>query len=129
MRKVGVLALVVSLVAVGACGSSGGSSGIIAPPPPPPPPPPPTCPANTICMTAGTFSPSQLTVSKSTVVGYSNPSGVDHNVVFDTPAPAGTPADVGLISSGTVNRSFDTTGAFSFHCTIHPSMTGKITVN
>ena len=81
-------------------------------------------------MTSSTFSPSTLTISKGAVVGFTNDSGVNHNVVFDTPVPAGTPVDVGAISSGTISRTFDTSGGFSFHCTIHPStMIGKITVN
>jgi plastocyanin len=79
-------------------------------------------------MLASQFSPTTLSVSKGAVVGFNNTSGVDHNVVFDTPAPAGTPVDVGLISSGTVNRTFDASGEFPFHCTIHNGMTGKITV-
>jgi plastocyanin len=79
-------------------------------------------------MTAATFSPSTLSASKGATVGFNNASGVDHNVVFDAPKPAGTPVDIGLISSGTVIRTFDTSGEFSFHCTIHGGMTGKISI-
>ena len=77
-------------------------------------------------MRASTFQPTTLTVAKGTSVTFQNSSGIDHNVVFDN-ATSGA-ADIGLISSGSVVRTFNTAGTFAFHCTIHAGMTGSITV-
>jgi len=80
-------------------------------------------------MLGASFSPTQLTVTTGTNVGFSNESGVIHDVVFDTPAPAGVPADIGTINSpSSVSRNFATAGIFNFHCTIHGGMNGRVTV-
>ena len=129
MRKLGSIAVLVAFSILNSCGGSGGGGGGITPPPPPPPPPPPgdnTCPDNTFCMRASSFQPTTLTVAKGTTVSFTNSSGVDHNVIFDSPT-AGV-ADIGAISSGTVPRSFGTAGTFAFHCTIHAGMSASITV-
>ncbi len=76
-------------------------------------------------MRADTFSPTEITVAKGTVVGFQNESQVTHNVVFDT---AGAPSDIGTTSSGTVTRSFGTSGTFLLHCTIHAGMNAKVIV-
>jgi copper binding plastocyanin/azurin family protein len=124
MKKISSMVVIAMLSAFIACGGGGGDGGIISPPPPPPPPP--TCPDNTFCMRAASFSPTTLTVAKGTTVGYQNNSGVEHNVVFDSQASGA--ADVGDITSGTVSRTFNTSGTFAFHCTIHAGMSGSITV-
>ena len=77
-------------------------------------------------MRAASFQPTTLTVAKGTAVSFQNSSGVDHNVVFDNAASGA--ADIGLISSGTAVRTFNTAGTFAFHCTIHAGMIGSITV-
>lgn len=54
-------------------------------------------------------------------------SGVTHNVTWQT-----TPASVSNItdrSTGSVPVTLNTTGVYSFHCTIHPGMDGTITVH
>jgi plastocyanin len=78
-------------------------------------------------MLAATFNPTSLSVPKSTVVSFTNDSGINHNVVFDAPvAPAVT--DIGPIASGTVTRTFSDSGTWKFHCTIHGGMNGQIVV-
>jgi plastocyanin len=124
MRKIGAIAVLFSFSALVSCGGSGsggystdpGGGGNQ------------TCPANTVCMRASTFSPTQLTVTAGTDVTFSNNSGIEHNVVFDPPLSPNV-ADVGDITSGTAVRSFSTAGTFAFHCTIHAGMSGKIVVN
>jgi plastocyanin len=34
-----------------------------------------------------------------------------------------------LADGGTFSHQFTTTGTFAFHCAIHPSMTGAVTVS
>jgi len=77
-------------------------------------------------MRAATFSPTTLTVVKGTNVSFQNNSSVEHNVVFDSQTAQVT--DIGDITSGTVVRTFNVSGTFAFHCTIHAGMTGSITV-
>ncbi len=125
MKKIGSTVVIAIFSAFIACSGGGGGGGIVSPPPPPPPPPS-TCADFTFCMRASSFQPTTLTVAKGTSVSFQNSSAVDHNVVFDSAASGA--ADIGLISSGTVVRTFNTAGTFAFHCTIHAGMTGSITV-
>ena len=69
------------------------------------------------------FSPSTLTISIGETVTWTLTNGT-HTVV----------SDEGLFTSGTLSiggtfqHQFDTVGEFSYHCGIHASMTGSITV-
>lgn len=129
MRQIRLLGLLGVIVVLQSCGGGGGTIGIVTPPSPPPSPPgsPGTCPANTICMLSATFDPSQLSVPKGTVVSFTNNSGITHNPVFDAPRSTGV-TDIGMISSGTVTRTFNESGTWNFHCTIHAGMIGQIVV-
>jgi plastocyanin len=71
------------------------------------------------------FLPSTLTVASGTTVSWTF-EGVTHNVTFT--AATGVPADIPNSINTTVQRTFGTAGTFAFHCTIHPQMTGTITV-
>lgn len=83
-------------------------------------------PANTVEATPSlAFTPSSLTVASGTAVTFSFGS-VTHNVTFT--AATGVPADIGNTMSANVSRTFSTAGTFSYHCTIHPQMTGTIVV-
>lgn len=85
-----------------------------------------TPPANTVDALASlAFNPSSLTVSTGTAVTFSFGS-VTHNVTFT--AATGVPANIGDTQSANVSRTFSTAGTFSYHCTIHPQMTGTIVV-
>jgi plastocyanin len=75
--------------------------------------------------TAIIFSPSAVTIPAGDTIYYTFES-VQHNVVFDTP---GNPGNVPNTHDATVKRKFPTAGTFAYHCSIHPSMTGSITVN
>jgi plastocyanin len=70
------------------------------------------------------FKPATLTIAKGSQVTFSNSSQVAHtatrNGAFDT----------GLIKPGkSATVRFKQKGTFPYHCTIHPSMHGKIVVN
>jgi plastocyanin len=70
------------------------------------------------------FEPADLSVAVGTTVTWVNEGPSDHTVT----------ADDGSFDSGTITagssfaNTFDTAGTFTYHCTIHPEMTGTITV-
>jgi plastocyanin len=67
------------------------------------------------------FSPKTLTVSKRTTVKWSWKGRAPHNVTFRT-------VHSKTQSHGTYSLKFNRAGTFSYRCTIHPGMTGKIKV-
>jgi plastocyanin len=72
---------------------------------------------------ASSFVPGDVTVAVGHSVDWSNMDGTEHHPIADdgsweTDLPAG--------SDGTV--AFKTAGTWSYHCSIHPSMTGSVTV-
>lgn len=104
------------VVGLAACGSYG--SG------PTQPPPPTTVTVNALASLA--FSPSSVTVAPGGVVTFVFGS-VGHNVKFDT--GANPPSDItGVNANTSIPRTFATAGTYTFHCTIHPQMTGTIVV-
>jgi plastocyanin len=77
------------------------------------------------------YVPSEITVSSGTTVTWTNDDATIHTVTEGTPGGAGaTPAfDSSIISPGaTWEHTFDTAGEFDYYCTLHPFMTGKVTV-
>ncbi len=87
--------------------------------------------AATAAVTIGDnfFSPASVTVtrdsSKTAMVTWTWTGRNPHSVVFD----AGGPNSV-VQRSGTFSRSFDSTGSFTYFCTVHGRaiMSGTVTV-
>jgi plastocyanin len=71
------------------------------------------------------FDPNAVSIPAGDSIFYTF-EGVQHNVIFDSP---GSPANVPNTQSATVKRQFVTAGTYNYHCSIHPSMTGSVTVN
>jgi plastocyanin len=77
-----------------------------------------------VLMTDFAFTPATVTIARNQYVTWKNAGGVTHTSTSDAAlwnvsvAPAATP---GLVY-------FSTAGSFTYHCSIHPSMTGTITV-
>jgi plastocyanin len=71
------------------------------------------------------FDPQNVTVPLQATVIWTNNDNVPHTVVTDTG---------GMIESGTINpgetyaHTFITAGTYEYHCGVHPSMKGKVTV-
>jgi len=105
------------VLALGGCGSSGssdgGGSGTTTDG---------TSGGTTIVEEGLAFSPSTLTVKVGDTVTFTNNESAPHNVLID-----GT--ELGSQSNGdSTTWTADKAGSFPFSCTIHPSMTGEITV-
>jgi plastocyanin len=71
------------------------------------------------------FTPSSVQVSPGATVSFTNNDGFAHNVTFTSAAVTSVP-DFTSGSKSVVMPS--ATGSYPFHCTIHPSMTGTVTV-
>ncbi len=70
------------------------------------------------------FSPKKITISKGTRVKWANTGSVGHTSTSTTGK-----WDSGTIAAGdSFSRVFKKAGTFLYHCTIHSSMKGKITV-
>lgn len=87
--------------------------------------------ANTVTMENFAFNPSSITVKKGTTVTWTNKDSVAHQVSSD-PYPSHTDLP-GLFSNSlsqnqTYSFTFDKIGVFGYHCQIHPSMKGTVTV-
>jgi len=70
------------------------------------------------------FQPGTLTVPVGTTVTWTNNDSTQHTVTADDGS-----FDSGVLQQGaTFSQTFTTAGTFSYHCNIHSSMTGTITV-
>jgi plastocyanin len=77
-----------------------------------------------IDMPGNAFQPNAVTIRVTGTVSFvfsANP----HNVFF---SGTGAPANIAETSNLTVDRTFNTVGQFNINCTLHPGMTGVITV-
>lgn len=70
------------------------------------------------------FNPSNISVTAGQTVTFTNKDSVSHTVTADDNS-----FDSGTIAPGqSYTKQFDTTGTFSYHCSIHPSMKGSVEV-
>jgi plastocyanin len=118
--------LAVLLVAA-ACSSSTGYGGTPPPPPGPPPPPPPPGPTLGVTVNNNSFSPASGSVTSGGTVTWTWAAGAStHNVTFDD----GQGNSVNQ-STGSHPRTFPSVTSsttFPYRCTLHPGMSGQITV-
>jgi len=81
---------------------------------------------NSVVIENFAFSPASITVKKGTTVTWTNKDGATHTV---TEVDSQTGPDSGdLASSKSYSFTYTTTGTFKYHCAIHPSMVGSVTV-
>ena len=80
--------------------------------------------ATTITIHNLAFDPSTIIVTVGTTVTWVNNDGTTHTVTAD-----GGAFDSGSLAGGaTFQFTFDQVGDFAYHCSIHPSMQGTISV-
>lgn len=119
IRAVVVLALAVcAIAAIAGCGKNSN----------------PTVPPVTADVTieivansgATSFSPSPRTVTVGQTVSWHNALGATHTATAD-----GGGFNTGSIAAGATSTpiTMSTAGTFAYHCSIHPSMVGTLTVN
>lgn len=70
------------------------------------------------------FDPADITVPAGTTIIWTNMDSVGHTVVADD----GTWKSNDLSQGDTYSHTFSQAGVYMYHCGVHPSMTGKITV-
>jgi plastocyanin len=75
---------------------------------------------------AMSFTPADATIHVGDTVMWMNADTIAH-----TATQNGTGFDTGLISPGTTSKgiTITTAGTLGYHCSVHPSMTGTLTVN
>lgn len=81
--------------------------------------------ADKVTIQDSSFSPAHITVKKGTKVTWTNNDSMAHTVSGDSsPGP-----DSGNLQNGeSYSFTFDTVGTFGYHCNIHQSMHGTVTV-
>jgi plastocyanin len=105
-----VAALALLVLLVGAACNSNGSSASRGP--------------NSISIVDDNYSPSTLTVKAGTTVEWTNTGSHQHTVTADDGS-----FDSGFLNGGaTFSQTFASAGTFAFHCNVHSSMHGTITV-
>jgi len=81
--------------------------------------------ANDVFIQNMAFSPASLTVTSGTTVTWTNKDAMVHTVTSDSTLFDSKNIQV----NGVFSYTFNKTGTFSYHCSIHPSMKATITVN
>jgi plastocyanin len=124
MRNARLAIVVVSMMlALVAC--SGGSSSAPTGQPSTAPSGAPSAAAGDAVSIAGfAFQPGEITVSVGTTVTWTNNDTPGHTVTADD----GSFKSDTLATGTTFSQTFASAGTFAYHCSIHSSMTGTVTV-
>jgi plastocyanin len=69
------------------------------------------------------FSPHSVTINTGGQVSFNNSDQIEHHPTADDGSWNGD-----LPAGGSFNQSFMTPGSYSYHCSIHPAMTGIVVV-
>lgn len=85
---------------------------------------------NAVSIENLSFSPAEITVKKGTTVTWTNNDNVGHTVTQDNGSTTSGPGlDSKVLNKGeNYSATFDTVGTFKYHCSVHPHMTGTVTV-
>jgi plastocyanin len=69
------------------------------------------------------FNPQMVNINAGGAVSFSNNDGIEHHPTADDGSWNGD-----LPAGASFSQSFKTAGTYTYHCSIHPNMTGTITV-
>lgn len=79
----------------------------------------------TVTMEDGAFRPNTIEVAPGTTVVFVNEDDAPHTVDFESGGPAGSD----VLEAGDRHAvTLDEAGTFAYSCSLHPEMTGTITV-
>ena len=73
------------------------------------------------------FDPSSISIAKGDTVEWTNRMGMAHTVTGDDPAKLGDSGNIAP-NGGTHCHVFDASDTITYHCEIHPFMTGTVIV-
>ena len=109
MKKGYIILIIIFLLFIAGCSSNNQPSEV----------------GNNIQIANFAFSPSELIIKKGETVTWVNQDSVKHTITSDS----GTEISSQLLSkSETYSHTFNTQGTFSYHCSLHSGMAGKIIV-
>ena len=116
-----------------ACGGSDHSPTSVTPPAPPPPPPPPTTATTVaIAITDSLYRADSVVIRTGDQVVWTNEGTTNHNVTSNDDlfqsATLAPPSPSAGLSGGFFAVTFTRAGTYPYHCALHPSMKGVITV-
>jgi plastocyanin len=89
--------------------------------------PTPAAGLNSITIKNFAFSPATLTIKTGTVVTWINQDGAPHQIASDPESPVQFTSE-SLANGASYQFTFNQTGTYTYHCSIHPSMKGTIIV-
>lgn len=81
---------------------------------------------NAVTIQNFAFTPASITVKKGTTVTWTNKDSAAHTVTENDGKDGPASSDVN--SGQTYSFTYNSVGTFQYHCSIHPSMTGTVTV-
>ena len=81
---------------------------------------------DTVAISNFSFSPEFITIKKGTTVTWTNHDSVAHTVV-ETDGKTG-PNSQDIDTGKSYSFTYSIVGTFAYHCSIHPEMTGTVTV-
>ncbi len=82
--------------------------------------------AATVDMKNIAYNPATVTAKVGQTVTWTNSDSFAHTVTFDD---SSVKSSDNVAAAGTFSTTFDKAGSFTYHCTIHPTMKGTVTVS
>ena len=82
---------------------------------------------NSVTINNFSFSPNNITVKVGTTVTWTNQDSVEHDIVADDGISDGPKSEL-LAKGKSYSFTFSKAGTYTYHCSVHPDMTGTVTV-
>lgn len=123
MRRLAIASLALA-TCVGLAGCSSSSTNTQAPTVATAPSAAPSTSSRSVSIQNMAFGPDKISIPAGAKVTWTNQDSVEHTVTFDS---ASIPSSGNLPNGASFSATFDSPGTFSYHCAIHPGMTGTVT--